>query len=248
MKRPGNISPFSKPASTSFLPKLPIEAWFKTLPFFIWETTKEGDDWLLQFSDPPPLPKDADGFTQFHTEPFGMECRGLEYVDSLLKIRTPSELVAFLNVYGCPIDGIVQDPVDGDWHRTTVPFHWSEFLKFQANLKDAMRLPITKLRRFPEFEWAFDLTRFGVHLEQRDGVYYGTLTTNPSVEGCYRVIAIERLLGDVQYGFCRRCGNPFQKKSRHERKYCNTATCGHASAQEKYRRRLKKSQKPRNSS
>jgi len=150
-----------------------------------------------------------------------------------------------MNVSACPIDGVVQDKVDGEWHRTTVPFRWSEFLDFQKKLKQAMRLPIAKLQQLPEFKSAFDLTGFGLLVQRRRDAYFGTVTTAPIPEECLRVIAVDRLLGGVRYGFCKRCGNPFEITSRHKRKYCDAAICGHAVAQGRYRLRLKRKMKDR---
>jgi hypothetical protein len=63
-----------------------------------------------------------------------------------------------------------------------------------------------------------------------------------TMDACYEVIALQRLLSNVEYDRCARCGKPYQVTSKHERKYCETVTCGHAVAQQAYRERKKNPQ------
>jgi hypothetical protein len=105
-----------------------------------------------------------------------------------------------------------------------------------------MRLPIPRLLRHPEFAHSFRLDRLEVIAERRGYEYYGTVTMRPSLGSCYRFIALQRLLANVKYGFCERCGNPYEVKSKHFRKYCDNPACGHAVAQQAYRERQKNPQ------
>jgi hypothetical protein len=150
-----------------------------------------------------------------------------------------------MNTYACPIDSIVQDPGDGEWHRVTVPFPFSTFIEARTKLEQAMRLPMPTLLRHKDFKSFFDLEALPILAERKGTMYHGIVTMSPSVEACYRVVAIERLLANVEYGFCDRCGTAFRVSSKHKRKYCDTATCGHAVAQARYRESLKKPKKRR---
>lgn len=226
-------------SSPPLLPTLPVEIRFRAKPFFKWEATEEGNDWLLQCSWPYSSEYNARTkipLRLLHSKE--KDYTGSKYVEHLLDIETPRELAVFMNLNGCPFDEVVEYPVEDEYHRKMVPFHWSDFETFQMNLRDAMRLPVAKLLSRPEFKSAFDLTAFQIKVVQEGGAYYGRVRTRASVPLCYRVIAVNRLLGEVKYGFCERCGKPFQVESRHYRKYCDT-DCAHAAAQGKYRERLK---------
>jgi hypothetical protein len=137
----------------------------------------------------------------------GKDYEGRKYVADLLKIRKPEELAAFMNLNGNPLDPVVQYPINEEYHRAKVPFHWSDFADVQKKLKDAMRLPLAKLTHDPEFKWAFSLEQFPVSVTQRKGVFYGTVKTRPSIAWCLRVVAVERLLGDAtRSGAVSSCG------------------------------------------
>jgi hypothetical protein len=229
---------------TPLLPTLPVEIKFRAKPFFKWEVTEEENDWLFQCSWP--YSNEYNARTPIPAQLLrlkGKEYTGSKYVEHLLDIETPEELAVFMNINGCPFDEVVEYPVEEEYHRKKVPFYWSDFQRFQMNLKGAMDVPVSKLLLRPEFKWAFNLTGFQLKVDRDDGAYYGRVWTRASVPLCYRVIAVNRLLGEVKYGFCERCGKPFQVESRHKRKYCPLpAPCGHAVAQEKYRMRQQKSE------
>lgn len=235
MKQSRTMSRKQSKSRPPLLPTLPIEIRFRAKPFFKWEVTDEGNDWFFQCSWPysseynvrTPIPAQLLRIK-------GKDYAGNKYIEHLLAIETPRELAVFMNVNGCPLDDVVEYPVEEEYHRKGAPFHWSDFQRFQMNLRDAMRLPVAKLLRRPEFKWAFDLTAFQVKVVHEGGAYYGRLWTRASVPLCYRVIAVHRLLGQVMYGFCEWCGAPFQVESRHKRKFCDPA-CAHAAAQQRYR-------------
>jgi hypothetical protein len=262
MKKSRIVSRIQRTTTIPFLPKLPIEVWLKAQPGLKWNLVENEDDCIFQF--------------QFRDIEQGMlveEQRGTVYRDRLLKIKTPQELITFMNTNSCPLD--LPDAIDGrsfrnsimlSWgndvnsqikakylapdrgprsrlaHKTKrlqnyVPFRWSVFLKAQKKLKQAMGLPIpTLLLRHPELKQFFELKTLSITAERRDGAYYGIVTMSPSLEACYRVVAVERLFGNVEYSFCERCGDPFPVTSKHERKYCE-GTCAHAVAQQAYRER-----------
>ena len=222
-----------------FVPTLPIEIWFKAKPFFRWEVAQSENDWVFQCSWPfstsygkhTPLP------AQMVRSP-GKDYKGSEFVADLLRIREPYQLAAFMNQNGNPLDETVEYSINEEYHRPRVPFLWSDFVAVQRKLRDAMALPVHALSQQPDLRWAFTLTEFSLAVTQRKGHYYGIVKTRPSLPWYYRVIAVNRLLGEVRYKFCLRCGNPFAMESRHKRKYCPfPAPCGHAVAQEKYRKR-----------
>jgi len=219
-------------APAPFLPTLPIEVWIAARPLLNWSLVENENDCIFQF--------------QFRdTEhPWNYECfRGTEYVDGLLAIETPRQLVSFMNTYACPIDDIVvKDVVDGKYHKRPASFHWRAFIEAQATLRNARHLPIPKLLRHPELHWSFDLymQEIMVTAERRDGAYYGTVTLSPSLESCCQIIAFERLLANVKYGICERCHHSFKVTSGHKRKYCVNSTCAHAVAQQAYRERKKR--------
>ena len=98
---------------------------------------------------------------------------------------------------------------------------------------------MAKLSRHAKLAKYFDLKTIKLTAERRDEAYYGIITMDATEEAFYRVIAFERLLTDVEYGFCERCDRPFRVTSRHKRKYCETDSCGHAVAQQAYREREK---------
>ncbi len=269
MKKSRNMSRIQRTTSIPFLPTLPIEVWFITWQIFTWSLVEEGADYIFQFQFRDKHPDEAKRF------------RGIEYVNALLAIDRPQQLVDFLNTYACPIFvqdpdtgerhrtaapyslskflGVqAEDPVTGEWHATTVPdwlekkfskgrleveeapFHWSAFVEAQTKPMRAMRVPIPNLLRSAELKSFFNLDKLSVTAERRNGSYYGTVTMSPSLDACYRVIAVERLLANVEYGFCERCGKPFRVTSKHERKYCDTSLCGHAVAQQAYRDKKRK--------
>lgn len=264
MKKSRSMSRIQRTTSRPSLPTLPVEVWFITWQIFTWSLVEEGDDYIFQFQFRDKHPEEA------------KRIRGIEYVNALLAIDRPQQLVDFLNTYACPIFvrdpdtgeihktaapyslskflGVqAKDPDTGEWHATTVPdwleerfskgrahvkeapFHWSAFVEAQTKLMRALRLPIPKLLQSTKLKSFFNLDKLSVTAERRNGSYYGTVTMSPSLDACYRVIAVERLLANVAYGFCERCGRPFQVTSKHKRKYCDTATCGHAVAQQTYR-------------
>jgi hypothetical protein len=210
------MSRITRTTSTPFVPTLPIEIWFETTPIYRWAVTEEGNDWFFQFSPPKLRIKFKD-------------YNGREYVDDLLKITTPTELVTFMNLNGCPL--YVWD---------ARPFRWSDFIRLQEKLKNAMLWPIQKVQQHSEFEQAFNIKGFRIDVTQKDGAYYGTSKRRPHPQDYYRIVALDRLLGQAKYKFCLRCGKPFPLTSRHKRKYCPyPAPCGHAVAQEQYRQRQK---------
>ncbi len=221
------------------LPTLPIDIRFRAKPFFRWEVTKEENDWVFQCSWPY-----SDQYNAKTPIPArllrvkGKDYAGSKYVELLLGIEKPRDLAVFINVNGCPFDEVVECPLEEEYHRRKVPFRWSDFQRLQMNLRDAMRLPVAKLLRRPEFKWAFNLTSFKIEVVHEGGTYYGEQWTRASEPLCYRVIAVNRLLGEVEYGFCERCRKPFQVTSRHKRKFCDTG-CAHAAAQERYREGLR---------
>jgi hypothetical protein len=144
---------------------------------------------------------------------------GTEFLSGLLAIDTPEQLLSFMNTFAGPT-GIVRDPVDGKYHWKIVPFHWSTFTAAQKKLSQAMSLPIPKLLRHAEFGPFFRLETLEITAERKGEVYHGTVTMKPSLSSCFRVIALERLLGNVEYDICERCRYPFQVTSAHKRKYC----------------------------
>ena len=103
------MSRTKRQTSTPFLPKLPIEVWFKTATPYKFSLDDE-DKYL---------------FHARQAEYKARTVRGVEYLDGLLAINTPQQLVTFMNTYDCPIT----------WAR---PF-WKTFLEVQASLKLAMR-------------------------------------------------------------------------------------------------------------
>jgi hypothetical protein len=227
-----------------FVPTLPIEIWFKAKPFFRWRVKKDGDDWVLECGWPFPTPYGSRmPLPAQLVRSLGRDYEGKEYVADLLKIREPQDLAAFMNLNGNPLDEVVQHPIGEEYHRAQIPFYWSDFVRVQQKLRDAMLLSLDRLSHHPEFKWAFTLSEFSVAVIQKASRHYGIVRTRPSIPWCYRVIAINRLLGNVEYKFCLRCGNPFSVESRHKRKYCPLpAPCGHAVAQEAYRIRKRKSE------
>jgi hypothetical protein len=164
--------------------------------------------------------------------------RAAEFLNGLLAIREPQQLVTFMETYAGPT-GIARYP-DGTYIWRVVPFHWSDFIEAQTNVQRAMSLPIPKLLRHPEFARSFRLDRFEVTAEKTGEKYYGKVIMKPSLSACYRFIALQRLLANIEYGFCERCGRFFQVTSKHKRKYCETVTCGHAVAQQAYRDKKRK--------
>ena len=237
MKKSRIMSRTRGTASTPSLPTLPIEVRFEGWPLYTWSIVEDRQDCMFQYSTESKsyMEREEKDYRQMLHTTF----RAAEFLNDLLAIDTPQQLVAFMNTYAGPI-GIVQDPVARKYHRRIVPFHWSTFLAAQTKLRQAMRLPIPKLLRHAEFGPSFKLEKLAVTAERRDGAYYGTVTMRPSLESCYRVIAFERLLANAEYGFCERCGKPFRVSSKHKRKYCQTGTCGHAVAQQAYREREKR--------
>jgi hypothetical protein len=232
MKKACIMSPIRRTIPGTFLPTLPIEIWLTAQPLLNWSLVENEDDCIFQFN--------------FHDREHPgtyKRFRGTEYVEGLLTIETPRQLVSFMNTYACPIDGtVVKDPVDGKYHQTPASFHWRAFIEAQAKLRNARHLPIPKLLRHPELHWSFDLymQEIIVMTERRDGAYYGTVTLSPSLESCCQVIAFERLLANATYGFCGHCGKSFEVSSGHKRKYCKNPNCGHAVAQRAYRERQKR--------
>jgi hypothetical protein len=214
MKKSRIVSP-AKRASAPLLPTLPLEVWLTSCPLLTWSLLENKNGCVFQSQL-----RDAEYPWKYET------FRGTEYLDSLLAIETPQELVIFVNTFASPFK----------YHKT---FNWGDFVDARKKLEDAMRLPIAKLRRHPEFLWYFDLNMREILLsaELREGVYYGTVASMASFDGCYEVIAFERLLANVKYGFCQRCHHHFRVTSRHKRKYCCSDICGHAVAQQKYRKR-----------
>jgi hypothetical protein len=239
MKHSLIVSPTQRTTAAPFLPTLPIEIWFRHWPIFTWSFVENKDDGLFQYQFRDRFPEEPKLF------------RGSEYLNRLFAIDTPQQLVAFMNAFACPI--FVRHRLTSIPYRwenglkmqmkaKEAPFRWSAFIQGRAKLKDAMRLPIPTLLRRVELAPFFKLETLEVTAERRDGAYYGTITTSPSVEACYRVIAFQRLLANIEYGFCERCGDPYEVKSKHHRKYCDNPACGHAVAQQAYREREKNPQ------
>lgn len=259
------MSPTQRTTTTPFLPKLSLEVRLIRQPVIKWSAVQNEDDYIFQFQLPD--------IEQIGWNLLTAEKGGKEYLDRLLKIKTPQELVKFMNTYSCPVD--LPDAIDGSPYGTAVVVHmgknaerqtakylapdrgprsrqktarlrnyvafrWSMFIEAQTKIKQAKGLPIpTLLNRHPELKSFFNLETLNVTAERRDGVYYGIVTMSPSLRACYRVIALERLLADVEYRFCERCGDPYEVKSKHDRKYCDNPACGHAVAQQAYRERKK---------
>jgi hypothetical protein len=253
MKQSRIMSRTQKTISTPFLP---IEVWFVSWPLVRWSLIEnENDDiFEFQFLDKPP-----EKVKTFRGTDYVNGMLAISKAQQLVKfmnhyacpisfedsIATPYPLSDF--VEWKPKDSITGQPPTASQTRLNsqlskvrktvelAPFPWSAFVETQAKLKQAMGLSISELLRRTEFAPFFRLEKLTVTAERRQGAYYGILKTSPSLESCYRVIAFERLLANVQYGFCERCGIPFQVTSKHKRKYCETDGCGHAVAQQKYR-------------
>jgi hypothetical protein len=217
------MSRIQKTTPTTFLPQLPIEVWFARIAYCTWALGEDEDDPMLEVLDRKKLVKRV--------------FRGREYLDALLAINAPEQLVKFMNTYACPFPQ--GDPINVKYEGTTVGFRWSTFVTARENVKQAMRLPIPTLLRNPKFKTFFELQHTGVSIERRGGVYYGEQVMSPSFESCYKVIALERVLANVEFSFCERCHHPFQVTSKHKRKYCSKE-CAHAVAQEEYRERKKR--------
>lgn len=237
MKQSRTMSRMKGTTPTPLLPTLPIEVRFEGWPLYRWSIFEDGDDCMFQFHTEAKSYSERE--LQDLREMLRITFRGTEFLRDLLAIDTPQELVTFMNTYAGPI-GIVQDPVDGKYLWKIVPFRWSTFIAAQKKLNQAMSLPIPKLLRHSELNRFFKLETLEITAERRGGVYYGVVTMKPSLSSCFRVIALQRLLGNVEYGICKRCHHPFELTSRHKRKHCYAATCGHAAAQQAYRERKKK--------
>jgi len=216
------------------LPTLPIEIRFEAWPFERSSLVGDGDDYIFKFH------RDSISYSEKEIKDLRLMLHptfpGTEFLNSILAITEPQQLVTFMNTY-VGLMGLVRDSDDGRYPSVFVPFRWSTFIDAQTKLKDAMRLPIAKLLRHAETGRAFRLDTLTITTANRGGAYYGTVTMKPTLGGCYRVIAVERLLANVEYGFCERCGKPFRVTSKHQRKYCDTSICGHAVAQQAYRDR-----------
>ena len=247
------------------LPSLPIEVWLKAQPRLKWNLIENEYDCIFQFQF-----RDIEESTVVVEQQRGREYRDRlldietpqDLVTFMNNYSCPLDLPDAID--GTPFRTAVvlrwshylnsqmkasfapdRGPRSHLSHKTTrlriyVPFRWSMFVKGQTKLKQAMGLPISKLLRHTELRSFFDLKTLSVTAERRDGVYYGIVTMTPSLEACYRIIAIERLLGNVEYGICERCHHPFEVTSGHKRKHCDAATCGHAAAQQAYRERKKR--------
>jgi hypothetical protein len=252
----------AKPVKPPSLPALPIEIWFHTQPYYRWHLVESEDVQLLHFRNwdgsPsefedgwPPTFRDEWRPTPQETLPEERSLRGAEYVDALLAITEPQQLVDFMNTYGCPIDGVIQDPDERDWHRTVIPFLWGTFTDAQDKLRDAMLLPIPELLCNPEFKRFFRLETFEVtaarvmavprDLEfegEDDKAYCGLIFRRPSLDACCEAIALRRVLADVKYRFCEYCGKPFMVRTKHGRKYCSPAHA-HAATMQRSREHQK---------
>ena len=234
------MSRMKETTTTPLLPTLPIEVRFEGWPLYRWSIFEDGDDCMFKFHTD--VKSYSERELRDYREMLHITFRGTDFLRDLLAIDTPQELVTFMNTYAGPI-GIVQDPVDGKYPWKIVPFRWSTFIAAQRKLNQAMSLPIPKLLRHAEFARCFTLDRFEVVAEQRGKEYYGIVTMKPSLHSCYRFIAFQRLFGNVKYGICKRCHNPFELTSKHKRKYCDNPACGHAVAQQAYRKRKKRERK-----
>jgi hypothetical protein len=230
------MSRMNETTPTPLLPTLPIEVRFEGWPLYRWSIFEDGDDCMFKFHTD--VKSYSERELRDYREMLHITFRGTEFLRDLLAIDTPQELVTFMNTYAGPI-GIVQDPVDGKYLWKIVPFRWSTFIAAQKKLNQAMSLPIPKLLRHAELNPFFKLERLEITAERRGDVYYGVVTMKPSLSSCFRVIALERLLGNVEYGICERCHHPFEVTSGHKRKYCENPNCGHAVAQQAYRKRQK---------
>ena len=237
MKQSRTISRMKGATSTPLLPSLPIEIRFEGWPLYRWSIFEDGDDCMFQFHT------EAKSYSERELkdlrEMLHITFRGSEFLRDLLAIDTPQELVTFMNTYAGPI-GIVQDPIDGKYLWKIVPFRWSAFVAAQKKLNQARSLPIPKLLRHPELNPFFKLETLEITAERRGEMYCGVVTMKPSLSSCFRVTAIERILGKVKYGICERCHHSFELTSGHIRKYCENPNCGHAVAQKWYREREKR--------
>jgi|GEM_PF-1608783 len=77
------------------MPTLPIEVRVSWTHFYDWSVNEDGDDYIFQPHDPSnkELP-----------DPYPTkECPGTEYLEALLAVQTPEELVRFMNRYSCPL-------------------------------------------------------------------------------------------------------------------------------------------------
>jgi hypothetical protein len=226
MKKSRIMSRNQRTTAIPTLLTLPIDVQFESWPVYSWSIVGDGNDCMFQLIPPRSYMEKMYRDNQTPS-------RATEFLNGLLAISEPQQLVTFMETYAGPI-GIARHP-DGTYIWQVVPFHWSNFIEAQTNLRQAMRLPIPKLLRHPEFARFFRLDRFEVVAERRGKEYYGIVTMKPSLSSCYQFIALQRLLANVEYGFCERCGNPYQVTSKHIRKYCDPAICGHAVAQQRYR-------------
>jgi hypothetical protein len=217
----------------AFLPSIPIDVRFEAWPYHTWRLVRQEDDCLFECSlgKTSYIEKKTDELRRMLRETFS----GAEYVESILRIETPEELVEFMNTY-TDIQNLGQKQKYEQTGQMILRFHWSAFLEVQSKLTQAMVNPIPKLLRHNEFGRAFRLEELEIKAQRKGERYYGEVTLGPTLPSCYRVIAVARLLGKVEYDRCVRCHRVFQVTNRHERKFC-LWECAHAAAQQSYRER-----------
>jgi hypothetical protein len=121
--------------STGFLPSIPMDVRFEAWPYHTWRLVRQEDDCLFECSlrKTSYLEKQTDELRTTLRETFS----GAEYVESVLRIETPEELVEFINTYTA-IHNFGQRHNDEPNGQTTLRFHWSAFLKVQSQLTQAM--------------------------------------------------------------------------------------------------------------
>lgn len=219
--------------STGFLASIPVDVRFEAWPYHMWRLVRQEDDCLFEcsFRKTSYREKQTDELRTMLRETFS----GAEYVESMLRIETPEELVEFMNTYTA-IQNLGQTHNYEPNGQTTLRFHWSAFLEVQSKLMQAMINPVPKLLRHNEFGRAFRLEALEIKAQRKGEQYSGEVMLKSTLQSCYRVIAVARLLGKLEYNRCVRCHRVFQVTNRHERKFCPWG-CAHAAAQQSYRER-----------
>jgi hypothetical protein len=175
---------------------------------------------------------------------------GREYLDAVMRVASPEQMLRFLNEYGDPgshssiprekvVPSLTVDKsgkfkriLNGKtimrWFERRGYIDFSQFRELQQVLRKAAEVPVEKWGE-ASIRW-FNVSLLKVELNFEEGHLTGECVAHPGVLACTAQLFFEKLSG-AEYGWCARpdCSEYYRLESKHHRKYCSQE-CAHVVA------------------
>jgi hypothetical protein len=160
--------------------------------------------------------------------------------DQFLKIKNPDDAFRFFALNGLVF--LLSSP-----KRRERPFIalFSDVRRCQEMVADALASPLAEhLRRgFPQ-DWRCGLGALPINLRVADERSTAEMIFEDGLTAIMATVQIDRAWG-TKFQRCVRCGSVYERKSKHQQKYC-PPSCAHAAAEQMRRDRAKAKTKQRN--